>query len=167
LHHHAQPHFHTALLLIPLRKPGCRQFFSLVLSLFFTEVGMTRQLSFKAQQREVEPHFRSQIDAAESTEDVKKFYERTIFDFLNKAIGDQVEIEPGDVVLDPEEKQGYQVSQRLRDDDGFNRLHEESDLPAIMLLLTERALNRHKHLVTKQPDKTEIKIFQVPGPRRN
>jgi hypothetical protein len=36
-----------------------------------------------------------------------------------------------------------------------------------MLLLTERALNRHKHLVTKQPDKTELKIFQVPGPRRN
>jgi len=131
------------------------------------EVGMTRQLSFKAQQREVEPHFRSQIDAAESTEDVKKFYERTIFDFLTRAIGDQVEIEPGDVVLDPGEKQGYQVSRRLRDDDDFNRMHEESDLPAIMLLLTERALNRHKHLVTKQPDKTEIKIFQVPGSRRN
>jgi len=55
----------------------------------------------------------------------------------------------------------------LSDDDDFKRMHEESDLPAIMLLLTERALNRHKHLVTKQPDKTEIKIFQVPGSRRN
>lgn len=128
---------------------------------------MTRQLSFKAQQREVEPHFRSQIDAAESTEDVKKFYERTIFDFLNRAIGDQVEIQPGDVVLDPKEKQGYNVTKRLRDDEGFNRMHAQSDMPDIMLLLTERALKRHKHLVTKQPDKTEIKIVQVPGSRRN
>lgn len=128
---------------------------------------MTRQLSFKAQQREVEPHYRSQIDAAESTEDVKKFYERTIFDFLTRAIGDQVEVQPGDVVLDPKEKQGYKVTKRLRDDEGFNRMHAQSDLPDIMLLLTERAVNRHKYLVTKQPDKTEIKIFQVPGPRRN
>jgi hypothetical protein len=131
------------------------------------EVSMTRQLSFKAQQREVEPHYRSQIDAAESTEDVKKFYERTIFDFLTRAIGDQVEVQPGDVVLDPKEKQGYKVTKRLRDDEGFNRMHAQSDLPDIMLLLTERAVNRHKYLVTKQPDKTEIKIFQVPGPRRN
>ncbi|MDY0280976.1 MAG: hypothetical protein RBR35_10500 [Salinivirgaceae bacterium] len=128
---------------------------------------MTRQLSFKAQQREVEPHYRSQIDAAESTEDVKKFYERTIFDFLTRAIGDQIEVQPGDVVLDPKEKQGYKVTKRLRDDEGFNRMHAQSDLPDIMLLLTERAVNRHKYLVTKQPDKTEIKIFQVPGPRRN
>ena len=128
---------------------------------------MTRQLSFKAQQREVEPHYRSQIDAAESTEDVKKFYERTIFDFLTRAIGDQVEVQPGDVVLDPKEKQGYKVTKRLRDDEGFNRMHAQSDLPDIMLLLTERAVNRYKYLVTKQPDKTEIKIFQVPGPRRN
>jgi hypothetical protein len=131
------------------------------------EVSMTRQLSFKAQQREVEPHYRSQIDAAESTEDVKKFYERTILDFLTRAIGDQVEVQTGDVVLDPNEKQGYKVTKRLRDDEGFNRMHAQSDLPDIMLLLTERALNRHKYLITKQPGKTEKKIFPVPGPRRN
>ena len=128
---------------------------------------MTRQMSFKAQQREVEPHYRSQIDAAESTEDVKKFYERTIFDFLTRAIGEHIEVRPGDVVLDPGGRQGYKVDKRLRDDEGFNRMHAQSDLPDIMLLLTERALNRHKYLVTRQPDKTEKKIFPVPGPRRN
>jgi hypothetical protein len=131
------------------------------------EAGMTKQWSFKAQQREVEPQYRSQIDAAESTEDVKKFYERTMFDFLTRAIGDQVDVQPGDVVLNPDEKQGYQVVLRLRDDEGFNRMHAQSDLPDIMLLLTERALNRYKYLVTKQPGKTEKKIFQVPGSRRN
>lgn len=128
---------------------------------------MTRQWSFKAQQREVEPHYRSQIDAAESTEDVKKFYERTMFDFLTRAIGAEVEVRPKDVVLDPDAKQGYRVDARLRDDEGFNRMHAQSDLPDIMQLLTERALNRHKYLVTRQPGKTEKKIFQVPGPRRN
>ncbi|MDY0204961.1 MAG: hypothetical protein RBR49_12675, partial [Desulfovibrio desulfuricans] len=94
---------------------------------------MTRQLSFKAQQREVEPHYRSQIDAAESTEDVKKFYERTIFDFLTRAIGDQIEVQPGDVVLDPDGRQGYKLTKRLRDDEVFNRMHAQSDLPDIML----------------------------------
>lgn len=123
---------------------------------------MTRQMSFKVHQREVEPHYRNQIDAAESTEDVRKFFERTALDFLRKAIGDQMEMQPGDVLFNPELESGYVLSQRLLEDEGFRQLHEDSDLPFILRILSERAVNRYKHLVTKQPDKTEKKIFPVP-----
>ena len=126
---------------------------------------MTRQMSFKMHQREVEPRYRVQIDAAESTEDVRKFFERTVIDFLDKAIGDQVELEAGDVTFDPDNEPGYQFSDRVLENEDFRRLKEESDLSSILALLSGRALNRYRHLVTKHPDKTEAKMFQVPGPR--
>ncbi len=126
---------------------------------------MTRQMSFKMHQRDVEPRYRVQIDAAESTEDVRKFFERTVLDFLEKAIGDQVEVQPGDVTFDPDNEPGYQFSARVLENEDFRRVEGESDLSAILALLSGRALNRYKHLATKHPDKTEAKMFQVPGPR--
>lgn len=126
---------------------------------------MTRQMSFKMHQKEVESRYRIQIDGAESTEDVRKFFERTVLDFLKKAIGERIKVEPGDVVFDPGGEPGYQLSRRMLENDDFRRVTEESDLPAILALLSGRALNRYRHLATKHPDKTEVKMFQVPGPR--
>lgn len=126
---------------------------------------MTRQMSFKMHQKEVEPRYRIQIDGAESTEDVRKFFERTVLDFLEKAIGDRIEVEPGDVVFDPDREPAYRLSPRMLESDVFRQVTEGSDLPAILSLLSGRALNRYKHLATKHPDKTEAKMFQVPGPR--
>jgi hypothetical protein len=122
-------------------------------------------MSFKMHQRDVEPRYRVQIDAAESTEDVRKFFERTVLDFLEKAIGDQVEIQPGAVTFDPDNAPGYPLSARGRENEDFRRVEGESDLSAILALLSGRALNRYKHLTTRHPDKTEAKMFQVPGPR--
>ena len=121
---------------------------------------MTRQMSFKMHQKEVEPRYRTQIDAAESTEDV-----RTILDFLRRALGDQVELQPGDVTFDPYKDPGYTVSQRIRDNENFRQAEGGSDLAQIMRLLSGRAQNRYKYLSSRHPDKTEVKIFQVPGPR--
>ncbi|KAF5045824.1 hypothetical protein DSECCO2_477260 [anaerobic digester metagenome] len=126
---------------------------------------MTHQMSFKMHQREVESRYRIQIDAAESTEDVRKFFERTVYSFLEKAIGDQIEIQPGDVTFDPDSEPAYRLSARMLDNESFRRIDEGSDLSTILALLSGRALNRYKHLATKHPDKTEAKIFQVPGPR--
>jgi hypothetical protein len=122
-------------------------------------------MSFKMHQKEVEPRYRIQIDGAESTEDVRKFFERTVLDFLEKAIGDTVDVQTGDVTFDPDHEPGYRLSPRMSENEEFRRVTEESDLPAILRLLSGRALNRYKHLATKHPDKTEAKMFPVPGPR--
>ncbi|NCD24900.1 MAG: hypothetical protein EOL86_04800 [Deltaproteobacteria bacterium] len=127
---------------------------------------MTRQLSFKMHQREVEPHYRIQIDAAESTEDVRKFFERTAVDFLRRAVGDQIEVQPDDVVFEPESTSGYILSPRMAENQDFVDIHDQSDLPHILALLSDRAVGRYRYLIRKHPDKTEMKIFQVPGPRR-
>lgn len=126
---------------------------------------MTRQMSFKMHQKEVEPRYRIQIDGAESTEDVRKFFERTVTRFLEKAIGDMVSVQEGDIVFDPDSDPGYTISPRMRENEEFRRVDEESDLSAILRLLSGRALNKYKHLATRQPDKTEAKMFPVPGPR--
>lgn len=128
---------------------------------------MTRQMSFKMHQREVEPHYRIQIEAAESTEDVRKFFERTAVDFLRRAIGDQIEIQPDDVVFEPDSAPGYMLSERMTKNQEFANIHDQSDLSPILALLSGRALRRYQYLTRKHPDKTEMKIFQVPGPRRN
>ncbi|NLW80860.1 MAG: hypothetical protein GXY42_04205 [Desulfovibrionales bacterium] len=127
---------------------------------------MTKQMSFKAQQREVEARYRTQIDSAESTEDVRKFFERTAVNFLHRAVGEQVDVQPDDVSFEPDAEPGYALSDRLLKNEAFSALWEESDLPQILTLLSERALNRYKYLARKHPDKTEMKIFQVSGPRR-
>lgn len=128
---------------------------------------MTRQMSFKMHQREVEPHYRTQIDAAESTEDVRKFFERTAVDFLRRAIGDRIEIRQDDVIFEPESTPGYMLSERMTTNEEFAAIHGESDLSPILGQLSGRALRRYLYLNRKHPDKTEMKIFQVPGPRRN
>jgi hypothetical protein len=128
---------------------------------------MTRQLSFKMHQREVEPHYRIQIDAAESTEDVRKFFERTAVDFLRRALGNQIEIQPDDIVFEPESTSGYMLSDRMTGNQDFASIHDQSDLSPILAILSGRALRRYQYLIHKHPDKTEMKIFQVPGPRRN
>lgn len=127
---------------------------------------MTRQMSFKAHQREVEARYRTQIDAAESTEDVRKFFERTAVDFLRRAVGERIDVQHNDVLFEPDDELGYVLSDRMLKNEAFSTLWEESDLSQILALLSERALNRYKYLARKHPDKTEMKIFQVSGPRR-
>lgn len=127
---------------------------------------MPKQLSFRKQEREVQPGYRALIDKAESVEDVRKFFERTARDFLWRAVGDQIEVDREDILFSPGSQPAFRLSSRLEDDPHFNELLDTSDLNTILAEFSDRAQGRWKHLERKQPDKTESKIYPVPGGRR-
>lgn len=125
---------------------------------------MSRQVSFNEHEREILPGYRASIDAAESVEDVRKFFERTVLKFLDRALGPEFGIRAGDVLFSPGAETGYVLGPALQEDARFKDVQGSSDLGAILDRLADRALKRHRRLA-KGPDKTEAKMYPVPGRR--
>ncbi|MBI9111947.1 hypothetical protein [Maridesulfovibrio ferrireducens] len=123
------------------------------------------KVSFNAYERELEPGYRAMIDKAESTEDIRKFYERTALDFLQKAVGDQFDIGTDSLMFAPDSKPGYLLSPPLMENADFQAIVDQSDLTNILNRFTERAVNKYAHMDRKHPDKTEAKINPTPGQR--
>lgn len=122
---------------------------------------MTKQDSFTKFENELEHRFRKQLNEAESTEDVKKFFARTAEQLLRQSLGRRARINNGDIELEPGNSLGFRYSERLAADDAFVEACEESDLIDILARMAGRALKRHTH-VMKHPDKTESKVFPPP-----
>jgi hypothetical protein len=118
---------------------------------------MSKQISFSKYEQKVLPNFRQKISAAESTEDVKKFFVYTVQELLESILPEKFGFEYEDIVLMPEKKPYYMLSERLLSFDAFKSVWNDSDLPRLLSRLAESALNRYKHL-KKRPEKTESKI---------
>jgi hypothetical protein len=77
-------------------------------------------------------------------------------------MGDDVDLQYEDIRFNPHEKDGYVVSKRLQEMENFDAFWRESDLPHIIKRMAEFAMKRHKRL-EKHPEKTEAKIYPIPG----
>ncbi|MBN1843255.1 MAG: hypothetical protein JW883_13365 [Deltaproteobacteria bacterium] len=123
---------------------------------------MTRQISFSKLEQDLRARLREKVSAAESTEDVKKFFAQTVGELLQKVLGDNVDLRYEDIRFNPREKGAYVISERLQKMKGFASVWRESDLPHIIKRMAEFALKRHEHL-ERHRDKTEAKMYPVPG----
>ncbi|MGW8287301.1 MAG: hypothetical protein ACWGOD_03595 [Desulfobulbales bacterium] len=122
---------------------------------------MARQLSFSKYEQELRPELRQNLNIAESTEDVKKFFVYTIQKLFGKVLEGKEAFTYEDIRLDPQEQSGFIISDRLLSDPEFTAVWVNSDLYNIVKRLADAASNRHKHL-EKNPAKTEAKICQAP-----
>ena len=122
---------------------------------------MARQLSFSKYEQELRPELRQNLNIAESTEDVKKFFVYTIQKLFGKVLEGKEAFAYEDIRLDPQEQSGFIISDRLLSDPEFTAVWVNSDLYNIVKRLADAASNRHKHL-EKNPAKTEAKICQAP-----
>jgi hypothetical protein len=118
---------------------------------------MTKQLSFSAYERRVLPQFREKMNKAETTEDVRKVFVRTVEALLNGVLDGRIKVESEDLLLLPDSERHYQISEGLRADELLKSYWTESDLPRVINRFAESAIGRHKHL-EKHPEKTELKI---------
>jgi hypothetical protein len=121
---------------------------------------MTVQHSFSKIEKELLPAFRQQIGAAESTEDVKKFFVHTILDFVTKATGGELKPVYEDISLNHAGEVGdsqFNLSESITSHPVFRSIWETSDMRHIVGRFASSACNRHKHL-EKNPGKTEAKI---------
>jgi len=122
---------------------------------------MARQLSFSKYEQELRPELRQNLNIAESTEDVKKFFVYTIQKLFGRVLEGKEAFKYEDIRLDPQEQSGFIISDKLLGDPDFEAVWRNSDLSNIVKRIADAAGNRHKHL-QKNPAKTEAKIFQAP-----
>lgn len=117
---------------------------------------MTDFRSHSRVENELTPKFRNDLNHAESTEDVKKFFNYTLQDLLARVLGASTRIEYEDIALG-DRKKLYRVSKRLSAEPTYTRALDDSDLGAIMGRFAESAQKRMRHLET-HPEKTQSKI---------
>ena len=118
---------------------------------------MVKKISFTKYENELLPAFRQKLNLAESTEDVKKFFNYTMQNLLNRVLEHKVDIVYDDITLAPDMDTPVAFSEKIRSLDIFEDLQNNSDLPHVIDRMARAAMNRHKHLGTK-PEKTEAKI---------
>ncbi|MBU1163555.1 MAG: hypothetical protein KKA75_05325 [Proteobacteria bacterium] len=118
---------------------------------------MTKQTSFSKYEQKVLPNFRQKIGAAESTEDVKKFFVYTIQELFESIFAEKIDFEYEDIELTPGKEPYYLLSKQLVSSNEFKSAWNDSDLPRLLSRLAETAVNRYKHL-KKGPEKTDSKI---------
>jgi hypothetical protein len=122
---------------------------------------MTNQVSFAKFEQALRPEYRKRINSAESTEDVSKFFVRTVLILFGEVLGDKVYFDQEDIYFDPKQKDGFVVSNRLGSIQDFVSIWKKSDLRHIVKRMAEFAIKRHKYL-EKHRDKTEAKLYTFP-----
>lgn len=118
---------------------------------------MTTKFSFSKNEQEILPVFRQKMNNAESTEDVRKFFVRTVIGLFGSVFSDSLEVEYEDVFLRPDAAPFFGLSTRLAGDARFQAVWNGSDLPSVVGRLAKSARCRFRHM-EKNPEKTESKI---------
>lgn len=118
---------------------------------------MTKQISFSKHENEVLHGFRNKMNTAESTEDVKKFFNYTVIKLLNDIFENSVKIDYEDIHLKTDGKKSYLIEDSLLKQERFQNIWNNSDIKRILGTLADISLKRYKHLETN-PEKTKLKI---------
>jgi len=118
---------------------------------------MSRQISFTKIEKQLLPEYRQKIGAAESTEDVKKFFVYIVMELLNRAYDDKICFEYDHICLDPVNSPYYCLDSKVTSLADFGSVWDNSDLSHIVARFTDTAMNHYAHLA-KNPAKTESKI---------
>lgn len=118
---------------------------------------MTKQISFSKHENEVLHGFRNKMNTAESTEDVKKFFNYTVIKLLNDIFENSVKIDYEDIHLKTDGKKSYLIEDSLLKQEPFQNIWNNSDIKRILGTLADISLKRYKHLETN-PEKTKLKI---------
>ncbi|NWH06279.1 hypothetical protein HXW94_15025 [Desulfobacter latus] len=118
---------------------------------------MTKQISFSKHENEVLHGFRNKMNTAESTEDVKKFFNYTVIKLLNDIFKDSVKIDSEDIRLKTDGKKSYLIEDSLLKQERFQNIWNNSDIKRILGTFADISLKRYKHLETN-PEKTKLKI---------
>ena len=118
---------------------------------------MSNQTSYRKYEQEILPNYRNRLNQAESTEDVKKFFNYAVQELFAKIFSHSMQFDFEDISLDPNFSPPYKLSDRIMSNREFLAVHDQSDLKQILEKLAETAINRYKHL-EKHPERTNSKI---------
>jgi hypothetical protein len=123
---------------------------------------MARRISYAHLENGVRSHFRNNLNQAESSEEVKKFFAYAVHDLLNKAFEGHILTDYGQVELGSDLNRPYLIHQRLMHDLTFTNAWFNTDLATIIDRLAATAIRHMKHF-DKMPERTDRKIFPTPS----
>lgn len=112
---------------------------------------------FKSHSRienELAHHFRERLSHAESAEDARRFFSRTMHELLERVLGEAAGVRQDDVTL---VNGSYRASERLAAMPAYGKAQADSDLGAIMRRFAEAAAHRVRHL-EGHPEKTQTSV---------
>lgn len=118
---------------------------------------MGKRFSFTKYEQELVPDFRRKINEAESTEDVRKFFARTVQELFSKAFEGKRALRYDDIRLDPRKEPFFVLNKEIIGSADVKSVLDNSDLLNVLQRLAQSAARRYKHL-EKKPEKTEAKI---------
>jgi hypothetical protein len=118
---------------------------------------MAYRISFTKHENNLLPHFRNDLNRAESSEDVKKFFDYSMRELFDRVFGDDFKTNPEDCAFSLNNDDLYVLSQRLLSSELFNTVWESSDLSRIVKRFASAANNRYIRL-EKHQEKTDSKI---------
>lgn len=119
---------------------------------------MTDQKSFTKFENDVVHQYRKNIMAADSAEEVGKYFARTVCELLEKASAEAVHCRHEDVTFLPTKTPCYGLAESLTAQPAFQTIWQASDLAAIFTRLVEPAVHRYTHL-EKHREKTNTNNY--------
>lgn len=119
---------------------------------------MKSHISFTKAENAVRHEFWQNLNNAESTEDIKKFFVYAVQDLIEFAFNERVTVEFDDIRLMPEQDDGFVLSDNLRHNKDIAEALESTDLHAILVRFAATAIKHYRHL-DRHRDKTESKMF--------
>jgi hypothetical protein len=118
---------------------------------------MVYRISYTKHENDLLGHFRNDLNRAESSEDVKKFFDYSMRELFDRVFDGDIKANPEDCSFSRENDNLYVLSQRLLSSELFNTVWESSDLSRIVKRFASAANNRYTRL-EKHQEKTEAKI---------
>jgi len=101
---------------------------------------------------------RDKINNAENITDLKNHFAYTVIDFLNQIFEKSLlDIDADDIQFDPDIKDLYILSDRLKKDIEFKKIWDISDLKHVIYKFADSANGRFIH-IKKHNEKTNMKI---------
>jgi hypothetical protein len=118
---------------------------------------MAYRISFTKHENNIVGTFRNDLNRAESSEDVKKFFDYSMRELFDRVFDGSIKAKPEDCSFSQENDNLYVLSQRLLSSELFNEVWESSDLSRIVKRFASAANNRYIRL-EKHQEKTDSKI---------
>ncbi len=118
---------------------------------------MATQISYSRFENDLVHQYRNQINGAESSSDVEKFFDYAVRELCKKIFDGNLQLKQQDFQFTVEGESLFQIHKRLLNTEAFKEVWDNSDLPNIVNRFAQTANNRAIHL-EKHKEKTNLKI---------
>ncbi len=120
---------------------------------------MGKQSSFSKLEKKYSPELREKVSSAEGVSDLIRNFSSIVTTFLDEAFEeyDEIEIDGYSVNFNPDKEKNFEIDKKLKSNETFKKIWEQSDLRNVLKRFAETAYNRYVHL-EKHNEKTNKKI---------